>query len=30
MRTRLGIPGFETSGPREAATELLKIIGITE
>ena len=29
MRTRLGIPGFETSGPREAATELLKIIGIT-
>jgi len=30
MRTRLGIPGFETSGPKEAATELLKIIGITE
>jgi hypothetical protein len=29
MRTRLGRPGFETSGPREAATELLKIIGIT-
>ena len=26
MRTKLGIPGFETSGPREAATELLKII----
>ena len=30
MRTRLGIPGYETSGPREAATELLRIIGITE
>jgi hypothetical protein len=30
MRTRLGIPGYETSGPKEAATELLKIIGITE
>jgi len=29
MRTRLGIPGYETSGPREAATELLKIIGAT-
>jgi hypothetical protein len=29
MRTRLGIPGNETSGPREAATELLKIIGET-
>jgi energy-coupling factor transporter ATP-binding protein EcfA2 len=28
MRTRLGIPGNETSGPREAATELLRIIGI--
>ena len=27
MRTRLGIPGYETSGPKEAATELLKIIG---
>lgn len=26
MRTRLGIPGYETEGPREAATELLKII----
>lgn len=26
MRTRLGIPGYETSGPREAALELLKII----
>jgi hypothetical protein len=30
MRTRLGIPGYESSGPREAALELLKIIGITE
>jgi hypothetical protein len=28
MRTRLGIAGFETSGPKEAATELLKIIGM--
>ncbi len=28
MRTRLGIPGYETSGPREAALELLKIIGV--
>ncbi|MFH0841111.1 MAG: phosphoenolpyruvate carboxykinase [Bacteroidota bacterium] len=27
MRTRLGISGYETSGPREAATELLRIIG---
>jgi len=27
LRTRLGIPGYETSGPREAAIELLKIIG---
>jgi len=26
MRTRLGIAGFETSGPKEAAIELLKII----
>ena len=26
MRTRLGIPGNETSGPRDAANELLKII----
>lgn len=26
MRTKLGIPGSETSGPREAATELLKVI----
>jgi hypothetical protein len=30
MRTRLGIPGYETSGPREAASELLRIIGIQE
>lgn len=29
MRTRLGIPGYETTGPREAAIELLKIIGAT-
>ncbi len=29
MRTRLGIPGHETSGPREAAIELLKIISNT-
>jgi hypothetical protein len=29
MRTRLGIAGYETSGPREAATQLLKIIGAT-
>lgn len=28
MRTRLGIPGYEASGPREAAMELLRIIGI--
>ena len=26
MRTKLGIAGFETSGPRDAATALLKII----
>jgi hypothetical protein len=26
MRTRLGIPGYESKGPKEAATELLKII----
>lgn len=30
MRTRLGIPGYETSGPKDAAIELLKIIGVTE
>ncbi len=29
MRTRLGIAGHESSGPREAAMELLKIIGVT-
>jgi energy-coupling factor transporter ATP-binding protein EcfA2 len=29
MRTRLGIPGYETKGPKEAATELLRIIGIS-
>lgn len=29
MRTRLGIPGYETSGPRDAANELLRIIGVT-
>lgn len=28
MRTRLGIAGYESSGPKEAATELLRIIGI--
>jgi hypothetical protein len=28
MRTRLGIAGQETSGPKEAATELLRIIGV--
>jgi hypothetical protein len=28
MRTRLGIPGHETSGPREAATELLRVIRV--
>jgi len=30
MRTRLGIPGYESSGPRETALELLKIIGVTD
>jgi hypothetical protein len=30
MRTRLGISGYESSGPRDAAIELLKIIGVTE
>lgn len=29
MRTRLGIPGYETSGPKEAAKELLNIIGVS-
>jgi len=28
MRTRLGIPGYESSGPKEAAMELLRIIGV--
>ncbi len=30
MRTRLGLPGYESKGPQAAATELLRIIGITE
>lgn len=30
MRTRLGIPGFESTGPKDAATELLRIIGFSE
>jgi len=30
MRTRLGIQGYETAGPKEAAIELLKIIGASE
>jgi len=30
MRTRLGMAGYETSGPRDAANELLRIIGVTE
>jgi hypothetical protein len=30
MRTRLGIKGYETDGPREAATELLRVIGVSE
>jgi hypothetical protein len=30
MRTKLGLKGYETSGPREAATELLRIIGAGE
>jgi hypothetical protein len=30
MRTRLGIPGYESSGPRDAAIELLRIIGIKD
>jgi energy-coupling factor transporter ATP-binding protein EcfA2 len=29
MRTRLGIQGNESSGPKEAALELLRIIGVT-
>ncbi len=30
MRTRLGIAGYETSGPRDAALELLRIIGVED
>ncbi len=30
MRTRLGIPGYESTGPKETALELLKIIGVEE
>jgi energy-coupling factor transporter ATP-binding protein EcfA2 len=30
MRTRLGIPGYESNGPKEAALELLRIIGVTD
>jgi hypothetical protein len=30
MRTRLGMAGYETSGPRDAANELLRIIGVKE
>jgi energy-coupling factor transporter ATP-binding protein EcfA2 len=30
MRTKLGIPGCESTGPRDAATELLRIIGVSE
>lgn len=30
MRTRLGIQGYESSGPRDAALELLRIIGVKE
>jgi hypothetical protein len=30
MRTRLGMAGYESSGPRDAATELLRIIGVAE
>ena len=30
MRTRLGIQGHESSGPKEAALELLRIIGVTD
>ncbi len=28
MRTKLGIKGYESNGPRDAATELLRIIGV--
>ncbi len=30
MRTRLGIPGYESTGPHETALELLRVIGVTE
>jgi len=30
MRTRLGIPGYESKGPHETALELLRVIGVTE
>ena len=30
MRTRLGIPGYESTGPKETALELLRVIGVTE
>ena len=30
MRTRLGIPGYESEGPKEAARALLNVIGFTE
>jgi hypothetical protein len=30
MRTKLGIEGYESSGPRDAAIELLRIIGIAQ
>lgn len=30
MRTRLGIPGYESNGPKAAALELLKIIGVND
>jgi hypothetical protein len=30
MRTRLGIPGYESVGPHETALELLRVIGVTE
>jgi hypothetical protein len=30
MRTRLGIPGHESSGPKAAALELLRIIGVND
>ncbi len=30
MRTRLGISGYESNGPKEAAMALLRIIGVTD